>query len=108
MKKRHNGEPLRRTTYSSGIEVVEAWDYYQTPEDFRLMGRAVAQAKRAIRQRDVGIGAVLVSASGKFWEAHSTELSEGDPYAHAEVNVTRLAKATVKTCYICCLKAAYM
>ena len=83
---------LRRTTYSSGLEVVEAWDYFPTKEDFRFMGKAIAQAKKAIRQRNVGVGAVLVAPNGKSWGAHSTELSEEDPYAHAEHNVTRAAR----------------
>lgn len=72
--------------------MAEAWDYLATPEDFRFMGRAIKQARIAIRSRDVAIGAVLVSERGNFWEAHSTELSDGDPYAHAEHNVTRAAK----------------
>lgn len=93
MKKRVSLDPLRRTTYSSGLEPAEALDYYPTKEDFRFMGRAIARAKVAMRNRDVPIAAVLVSQTGRFWEDHSTELSEDDPYAHAEHNVTRLAKA---------------
>ena len=58
--------------------------------DQKMMDLAIEQAKRAAREGEVPVGAVLVDASGEILAAdHNRPISRKDPTAHAEILVLR-------------------
>jgi len=64
------------------------------PDDERLMGLALAEARLALLTRDVPVGAVVVDAAGAvLGRGHNSREADGDPTAHAEVLALRAAAA---------------
>ncbi|MDX8384497.1 MAG: tRNA adenosine(34) deaminase TadA [Ghiorsea sp.] len=58
-------------------------------EDY--MRLALAQAEIAASLGEVPVGAVLVTACGKVFQAHNAPIMKHDASAHAEIEVMRLA-----------------
>lgn len=64
------------------------------PDDERLMGLALAEARLALATGDVPVGAVVVDAAGAvLGRGHNAREADGDPTAHAEVLALRAAAA---------------
>jgi tRNA(adenine34) deaminase len=64
------------------------------PDDERLMGLALAEARLALATGDVPVGAVVVDAAGAvIGRGHNAREAAGDPTAHAEVLALRAAAA---------------
>ena len=62
------------------------------PDDERLMGLALAEARLALATGDVPVGAVVVDAAGAvLGSGHNARESDGDPTAHADVQALRAA-----------------
>lgn len=80
------------------------------------MQRALEQAKKAEREGEVPVGAVLTFEDEIIAEAHNTPISRNDPSGHAEVNVLRKGAqifnnyrlentslyVTLEPCMMCC------
>ena len=80
------------------------------------MQRALEQAKKAEREGEVPVGAVLTFEDEIIAEAHNTPISINDPSGHAEVNVMRKGAqilnnyrlentslyVTLEPCMMCC------
>lgn len=80
------------------------------------MQRALEQAKKAEREGEVPVGAVLTFEDEIIAEAHNTPISTNDPSGHAEVNVLRKGAqifnnyrlentslyVTLEPCMMCC------
>ena len=80
------------------------------------MQRALEQAKKAEREGEVPVGAVLTFEDEIIAEAHNTPISINDPSGHAEVNVLRKGAqifnnyrlentslyVTLEPCMMCC------
>ena len=60
-------------------------------EDERLMRLALGEAKRAAREEEVPVGAVLVCEGQVLARAHNRPLHLKDPTAHAEILALRRA-----------------
>ena len=81
-----------------------------------FMQRALEQAKKAEREGEVPVGAVLTFEDEIIAEAHNTPISINDPSGHAEVNVMRKGAqilnnyrlentslyVTLEPCMMCC------
>ena len=81
-----------------------------------FMQRALEQAKKAEREGEVPVGAVLTFEDEIIAEAHNTPISINDPSGHAEVNVLRKGAqifnnyrlentslyVTLEPCMMCC------
>ena len=80
------------------------------------MQRALEQAKKALSEGEVPVGAVLTFDDEIVAEAHNNPISSNDPSGHAEVNVIRKASqlfnnyrlentslyVTLEPCIMCC------
>jgi tRNA(adenine34) deaminase len=65
------------------------------------MGLALAEARVALSQRDVPVGAVLLDPSGvPVASAHNERELTGDPTAHAEVLALRRAAEAMRTWHL--------
>ncbi|GAA5335610.1 MULTISPECIES: tRNA lysidine(34) synthetase TilS [Thermus] len=75
---------------AEGSRVVEVLGFYPMGEEERRMGQALAEAKAALAQGEVPVGAVLV-VGDRLYRAHNLVEAEGDPTAHAEMLLLRQA-----------------
>ncbi|BDG15709.1 MULTISPECIES: tRNA lysidine(34) synthetase TilS [Thermus] len=75
---------------AEGKRVVEVLGLYPLGEEERQMGLALAEAKEALAQGEVPVGAVLVVGE-RLYRAHNRVEAEGDPTAHAEMLLLRQA-----------------
>jgi tRNA(adenine34) deaminase len=66
-----------------------------TNDDERLMGIAIAEARKAVEHGDVPIGAVLASGAEVLAVAGNERELRSDPTAHAEVLAIRAAAAAL-------------
>jgi tRNA(adenine34) deaminase len=63
--------------------------------DDAAMGRAIAEARRALEHHDVPVGAVVLRGGAVIAARHNERHLTGDPTAHAEVLALRDAAAVV-------------
>ena len=85
-------------------------------DDARWMREALAEARRALAEGEVPVGAVVVRAGEVIGRGHNALIGSQDPTAHAEVLALREAAlkadnyrlvdatlyATVEPCVMCC------
>jgi tRNA(adenine34) deaminase len=64
-------------------------------DDDEAMGRALAEARRAVEHGDVPIGAVVMRGGEVVAARHNERELSGDPTAHAEILVLRDAASAV-------------
>ena len=65
-------------------------------EDEKWMSFALEEAKKAEREGEVPVGAVLVKDNLLIAKSHNKPISENDPTAHAEIKVLRAAGSEIK------------
>jgi len=63
-------------------------------DDSSLMRKALEEAKKAAREGEVPVGAVLI-VDGRIFKGHNRVIKDSDPTAHAELVVLREASRTV-------------
>ncbi len=64
--------------------------------DIDYMKLALDEAKKAVSQDEVPVGAVLVNAEGDvLGRGHNQPIVSHDPTAHAEINAMRMAAAAL-------------
>ena len=65
-------------------------------EDEKWMSFALEEAKKAEREGEVPVGAVLVKDNLLIAKSHNKPISENDPTAHAEIKLLRAAGRELK------------
>ena len=65
-------------------------------EDEKWMSFALEEAKKAEREGEVPVGAVLVKDNIVIAKSHNKPISENDPTAHAEIKLLRAAGRELK------------
>ena len=84
--------------------------------DLYFMGKALEEAKKALKKGEVPVGAVLTLNDEIVSIGHNTPIASNDPSAHAEANVIREAAkelnnyrlsntslyVTLEPCMMCC------
>jgi tRNA(adenine34) deaminase len=63
-------------------------------DDEFFMGKAIAEARKSLKKKEVPVGAVLVSGNKIVSRGHNNPILSSDPTAHAEI--TAIRKACVK------------
>lgn len=92
-----NPDTLEGRLYLPGGN-VQSFPYEPSIEDYRYMDMALAEARLALEEGNVAIGAVFAVAAGsdtRVFTGHSTEITDDDLDAHAESNAYQLAKPVV-------------
>ena len=56
-----------------------------------FMGKALAEAEKSLKKKEVPVGAVLVSGNKVLGRGHNEPILRNDPTAHAEINAIRKA-----------------
>lgn len=70
----------------------------QSPDDVRVMRRALALAEGALASDDVPIGAIVLDPAGEVvGEGFNTRERDADPLGHAELVALRAAASTLRT-----------
>ncbi len=67
------------------------------PQDMSMMEAALAEARLALAEDEVPVGAVLTLENRIIARAHNRPIGLCDPTAHAEIQVLRAAAAALKT-----------
>ena len=65
-------------------------------EDEKWMSFALEQARKAEKEGEVPVGAILVKGSLVIARAHNKPISTNDPTAHAEIHLLRAAGEELK------------
>ena len=60
-------------------------------DDEFFMGKALAEAEKSLRKKEVPVGAVLVSGNKILGRGHNEPILKNDPTAHAEISAIRKA-----------------
>jgi tRNA(adenine34) deaminase len=60
-------------------------------DDEFFMGKALEEAKKSLKKKEVPVGAVLVSRNRILSRGHNKPILRNDPTAHAEINAIREA-----------------
>ena len=58
-------------------------------DDEFFMGKALAEAEKALEKKEVPVGAVLVSGNKILGRGHNEPILRNDPTAHAEISAIR-------------------
>jgi tRNA(adenine34) deaminase len=79
--------PVALGATEPGVEPVASAPEFepQQPDDAMWMQRALEQARAAVNEGEVPVGAVLVHEDRVVCEYHNRTRTEGDPTAHAEL-----------------------
>ncbi len=72
-----------------------AWKVQDMDDEF-FMRQALAEARKAMKNGEAPVGAVLVSDDGIVSRAHNQPIARNDPTAHAEILALRKAGAKKK------------
>ena len=56
-----------------------------------FMGKALCEAEKSLKKKEIPVGAVLVSGDKILSHGHNEPISKNDPTAHAEINAIREA-----------------
>ena len=65
-------------------------------EDETWMSFALEEARKAEKEGEVPVGAILVKDNFVIAKAHNKPITENDPTAHAEIKVLRAAGSEIK------------
>lgn len=60
-------------------------------DDEFFMGKALAEAEKSLKKKEVPVGAVLVSGNKILGRGHNEAILRNDPTAHAEITAVRKA-----------------
>jgi len=60
-------------------------------DDEFFMGKALAEAEKSLKKKEVPVGAVLVSGNKILGRGHNEPILKNDPTAHAEITAIREA-----------------
>ncbi len=66
-------------------------------KEMQFMAKAIAEARRAVAEDEVPIGAIAVTDGQIAGAGHNQPIGLGDPTAHAEIIAIRAAASTLKT-----------
>jgi tRNA(adenine34) deaminase len=66
-------------------------------EQLQLMTEAIAEARRAVAEGEVPVGAIAVADGRIVGAGHNQPITLKDPTAHAEILAIRAAASTLKT-----------
>ena len=65
-------------------------------DDEFFMGKALAEAEKSLKKREVPVGAVLISENQILARGHNEPILKSDPTAHAEITALRKASSKQK------------
>ena len=65
-------------------------------QDIKWMKIAINEAKLAMDENEIPVGAVLVKNNTLIAQSHNQSISKNDPTAHAEIEILRKAGAQLK------------
>ena len=106
----------RASDYESEGRRFDSSRAHHSPADEALMREALGEARRALAEGEVPVGAVVVLAGAVVGRARNAPIETADPTAHAEVLALRAAArktmnyrltgatvyATLEPCAMCC------
>ena len=64
------------------------------------MGLAISEAKKALREDEVPVGAIIVLNDKVIAKAHNSKIKKNDPTSHAEIECIKKACKKLNSCYI--------
>jgi tRNA(adenine34) deaminase len=65
-------------------------------DDEFFMGKALAEAEKSLKKKEVPVGAVLISGNIILGRGHNEPILKSDPTAHAEITALRKASSKQK------------
>lgn len=96
MKSKNYKKPWPKLVPGIGARPAASSRKGKTPDHNKFMRLAVAEARKAAKEDEVPVGAVLVKGGKVIARDHNRIVSTPDPTAHAEILVLRAASRRLK------------